>query len=103
MQEKNMKCRAVLWSLPVALTLLGACTQFPALDRTITPELERADYPALVPLDPVLATAKAGRMDAVQTEATLIARVARLRVRAARLQGAVLTGREKQRLAQGFQ
>lgn len=97
-----MKCRAALWSLPVALALLGACTQFPALDRTITPELERADYPALLPLDPLLATAQAGRVDAVQTEATLIARVARLRARAAQLQGAVLTGRERQRLAEGF-
>ena len=98
-----MKCRAAFLVLPFALLTLGACTQFPALDRTITPALENAEYPALVPLDPLLATATAGRVDPVQTETALIARVAGLRARAAQLRGSVLTGRERQRLAQGLQ
>ncbi|AXI44400.1 hypothetical protein C1J02_14235 [Sulfitobacter sp. SK011] len=98
-----MKWRASFCSLSLALLALSACTQFPALDRTITPALENADYPALVPLDPLLASATAGRVDAVQTEAALNARVARLRARAARLRGSVLSGREKQRLEQGLQ
>ncbi len=54
-----MKCRAAFLVLPFALLTLGACTQFPALDRTITLALENAEYPALVPLDPLLATATA--------------------------------------------
>ncbi|MGJ8617507.1 MAG: hypothetical protein ACSHWS_11760 [Sulfitobacter sp.] len=98
----GMKCRAILCILPFTLLALSACTQFPTLDRTITPELENAEYPALVPLDPLLATATAGRVDPVQTEKALIARVARLRARAARLRGSVLTGRERLRLAQGL-
>lgn len=98
-----MKRRIALCTIPLTLLVLSACTQFPELDRTITPALENADYPALVPLEPLLAAAKAGRIDPVQTEATLNARIARLRARAARLRGAVLTGRERQRLAQGLQ
>jgi hypothetical protein len=82
---------------------LAACTQFPDLDRTISPEVASADYPALVPLEPLLAAAIVGRVDADQTQAELEARVARLRARATRLRGSVLTGREKQRLAEGLQ
>ena len=82
---------------------LAACTQFPDLDRTISPELAGADYPALVPLAPVLASATSGQVDTRQTRKQLEARVARLRVRAARLRGSVLTEREKQRLDEGLQ
>ena len=82
---------------------LAACTQFPELDRTVSPELAASAYPALVPLEPVLAQAAAGRVDARATQASLEARVARLRARAARLRGSVLTGRERQRLAAGLQ
>jgi hypothetical protein len=97
-----MKYRAALCSFPIALLALSACTQFPALDRTITPSLENADYPALEPTEQLLARAKAGRVDPIQTETTLNARVARLRSRANALRGSVLTGRERQRLAEGF-
>ncbi|MGJ8625625.1 MAG: hypothetical protein ACSHXB_01585 [Sulfitobacter sp.] len=98
-----MKNRAALCFLPIAMLALNACTQFPALDRTITPALANAEFPELVPLDPLLARATAGRVDPVQTEAALSARVSRLRARAARLRGSVLTGRERQRLAEGLQ
>ncbi len=97
-----MNDRNILCALPLALLALGACTQFPALDRTITPALENAEYPALVPIDGLLARAQAGQVDAVQTEAVLTARVAGLRARAARLRGSVLTGRERQRLEEGL-
>ena len=90
-------------ALAILCAALAGCTQFPALDRTITPELEAAPFPALVPLDPLLARATAGRVDPVATETAVAARVARLRARAARLRGSVLTGRERQRLAQGLQ
>ena len=87
----------------IALLALGACTQFPELDRTITPDLEAAEYPVLVPVDPLLARATEGQVDPVRTEAALLGRLARLRARAARLRGSVLTGRERQRLSNGFQ
>ncbi|MGC1495067.1 MAG: hypothetical protein WA790_04605 [Sulfitobacter sp.] len=97
-----MRFRTALYTLPLALLALSACTQFPALDRTLTPQLENADYPTLEPIEPLLASAHAGRVDPVQTENALNGRIARLRARAARLRGSVLSGREKQRLAQGL-
>ena len=42
---------------------LSACTQFPELDRTISAEVEAADYPALVPLEPLLTRTTADRTD----------------------------------------
>ncbi|MCX7566442.1 hypothetical protein OS189_08820 [Sulfitobacter sp. F26169L] len=85
-----------------AVTLLGACTDFPALDRTITPELSNADYPALVPLEPVLAAAQSNGVEPVQANAAIDRRVAALKARAARLRGSVLSGAERQRLKNGL-
>ena len=97
-----MRLKSSLCVLSVLAFGVTACTQFPQLDRTITPALEDADFPALVPVDPLLATASAGRVDPLQTQANLQGRVSRLRARAARRRGSVLSGRERQRLAQGF-
>ena len=87
--------------LALILTL-GACTQFPDLDRTITPAMEAAPDPELVPIEPLLAQATAGRVDPAETQDVLSARVARLRARAADLRGSVLTGAERQRLERGL-
>lgn len=93
--------------IPLALwagaALLAACTQFPALDRTITPELEAAQYPDLVPLGPVLASARSSGTEPEQATAAIDARVARLKARAARLRGSVLNGAERQRLEKGLE
>lgn len=98
-----MKHARILAAFGASLALLaGACTQFPALDRTLTPELVSADYPALVPLGPVLAAAQTGTVEPAQTSAAIDARVAALKARAARLSGSVLSGAERQRLAQGL-
>lgn len=86
----------------LTLCLISACTQFPELDETVTPELEAADFPALVPLDPILANARSAQSQTLRTEAALEARVANLRARAARLRGSVLSGPERQRLAEGL-
>ncbi len=87
----------------LALCALTACTQFPELDQTVSPDLENADFPALIPLDPILAGTRTATRDNTQTQAMLEARVANLRARAARIRGSVLTGRERQRLAEGLQ
>ncbi len=87
----------------LALCALTACTQFPELDQTVSPDLENADFPALIPLDPILAGTRTATRDNTQTQAALEARVANLRARAARIRGSVLTGRERQRLAEGLQ
>jgi hypothetical protein len=97
-----MNNRALSGLCALAMLLPAACTQFPALDSRATPEMQAADYPALVPIDPLLAKATAGQVNTTQTEQVLDARVARLQARAAGLRGSVLTGAEKQRLAQGL-
>lgn len=89
--------------LLATLSLVGACAEFPALERTITPELTAADYPALVPLGPVLASAQSVGTEPVQATATIDGRVSALKARAARLRGSVLSGRERQRLEKGLQ
>jgi hypothetical protein len=90
-------------ALVALLVLTGACTQFPALDSTITPALDAAPFPALVPLAPVLASAQPAGLAPEMTATVLDARIAALQTRAARLRGAVLSGTERQRLAQGLQ
>ncbi|MFG6509881.1 hypothetical protein ACGYK6_13045 [Sulfitobacter sp. 1A15333] len=72
-------------ALLLGVSLLAGCTQFPELDRTITPALEAAPYPDLVPIDPLLAKATAGRIDPARTEAALTGRAANLEARAARV------------------
>ena len=81
---------------------MGACTEFPALDRTLTPELTNAEYPTLVPVAPLLASAQNTRVEPVRETAKIDARVAALRARAATMRGSVLTGAERQRLEQGL-
>lgn len=98
-----MTNRALLGPCAFVLLLSAACTQFPALDSRATPEMLAADYPAILPVDPLLAKATAGQVNTRQTEDVLDARVAGLQARAARLRGSVLTGAEKQRLSQGLQ
>ena len=102
MQKRCMKCPALFWSLPLAVLSLTACTQFPDLDHTQTAELDAADYPALVPMEPLLASAATPGPDPAQAEDTLNTRLAGLRNRANTMRGSVLTGAEKQRLEAGL-
>jgi len=77
-----------------------ACADFPELNGTVSPELESADFPRLVPVEPLLAQA-----DEVQitdeTTAALDARVARLRTRAARLKHSVVDRGTRARMRDG--
>lgn len=66
---------------------LCACTQFPELDGTVTPDLENADFPDLVPLEPLLARTQPVVANPVQTTQALEARLSALRARARVLQG----------------
>ena len=80
---------------------LGACTQFPELDETVGPEAEAADYPALVPLEPILAEAAAAPERNAQTEDALEARTAALRARAAGLRQGVVDDETQERMKRG--
>ena len=97
-----MKRASLFAALGALLLLTGACTQFPQLDARVTPTLEAAEYPALVPLAPILASAQTSGTDPAQANATIDARISALKARAARLRGSVLSGAERQRLAQGL-
>lgn len=82
------------------LTLaLSACTQFPELKDTTSPEIRRAAYPDLVPAEQLTAQVQSARITD-QTTAGLSARVAALRARAARLRGTVIDRTSRNRLAQ---
>jgi hypothetical protein len=84
----------------IGLALAG-CTQFPELDRTITPEVEAADYPALIPLEPVLAGTTIAPDRGADTEEAVQARAAALRARADRLRGGVVDGETQARMKRG--
>ena len=85
--------------LAATLGLAAGCTQFPALDRTQTADVEAAEYPALVPIEPLIAEARSTPPDAAQTANTINGRLAGLRARANRLRGPVLSNADKRRLA----
>lgn len=78
-----------------------ACTQFPDLDGTVPASAEAADYPALVPLDPLLANIDAASTDAQATTGAINARVSRLKSRADRLRRGVLDSQTRSRMTTG--
>lgn len=82
------------------LALTTACTQFPELDAQLSPETEAADYPALVPLDGLLAQRTLPQDRGTQILDTVEARAAALKSRANRLRRGVLTPAERARLRQ---
>ncbi|MEP5630307.1 MAG: hypothetical protein ABJP79_00330 [Tateyamaria sp.] len=72
-------------TLVLCLTLMG-CTTFPALDGAISPELENADFPALVPVESLLARSAPVVADPIQATQALESSVSGLRARANALQ-----------------
>lgn len=86
----------------IALVLVGltGCSDFPDLGGAVAPGLERADYPRLVPVEPLLA-----QVDEVQitpeTMAGIEGRVARLKARAARLRGRIVDTGTRERMQSG--
>jgi hypothetical protein len=84
--------------LSCCLAALAACTTFPALDAAVSPESRNAAYPALLPIDQLLlATGPARTTDAAA--AAMALRVARLKARAAAMQGPVTDPATRARLA----
>lgn len=98
-EHRMMCCRAL--SAFAALWLAG-CTTFPDLDATQTADLAEADYPALVPIDPILAGIKPADSTAQDTRSDFDARLAGLRARSQAMRGQVLSAREKRRLEEGI-
>lgn len=90
-----------MWRASVFVWALAACSPFPELDETIDAATEAADFPELVPLEPILAEAAAGSNRDPQTKSNLDARAAALRSRAARLRTSVVDEESKARMQRG--
>lgn len=71
-------------ALLITLTVLTGCTDFPELDTSMGAGARSAAYPRLVPMEGLTAGAQETALDE-NTGATLAARAAWLRTRAARL------------------
>lgn len=95
-------CIALALCLPfLTLTIVAGCTEIPELDATLSPHLERADYPALIPLDDSLFEHPEPRDEALELQRGLDARSRRLQDRARRLQGPVVDDATRDRMADG--
>ncbi len=94
------KSWAMRWHFGLFLVCLTGCTQFPELDAHLSPEVEAADYPALVPLEPLLAARSAPPDRGTEIATSVQGRVSALQARANRLRGPVLSGSERARLRQ---
>lgn len=90
--------RAVAFLLFAALA--GGCAKFPELEGTVPPALERAEYPRLVPVEPMLALAETVQITP-ETEPAILARVAALKARAARLRRTVVDQGTRARMRAG--
>lgn len=97
-----MTRRFALFFLATAALALSACTQFPDLEHTRTDALKDAEYPALVPIEPILAAIEPPGTLPDETTAGINTRLAALRGRAEGLRGDVLSADDKRRLAEGL-
>ncbi|MDW4496511.1 hypothetical protein R5H30_00845 [Sulfitobacter sp. D35] len=79
------------------LAALAACDA-PDIDPVITPASAAADYPDLVPIEPLIAEIEAEQIDAPATQGALESRVAGLQSRADALRGAGIDEAERARL-----
>ena len=73
--------------LLLALPTLAACTEFPALDAAVPPEVAKAPYPRLLPIEEVLGPERTPRATPEEIE-RLSREAAALRARARAATGA---------------
>lgn len=86
----------------IAIAGLGACAEFPKIDDTLDDAARAADYPTLLPLDPLLAQVSAmGTQITPATEAGFSNRLVRLRNRAAQLRGPVIDAATRAHMQRG--
>jgi hypothetical protein len=98
--EPLMRLTALILPTLVLATLMG-CTQFPELDGAVSDSGKHADFPDLVPIQPLLAQSRTVGPTHEQTVAGLNARLLALRNRAARLRGSVIDANTRNRMRNG--
>ncbi len=88
----------LMWrTLVLSLGILAACSEFPSLDDKVSAAARAAPYPRLLPIQTLLARPAPPRLTETAV-ATLEARAARLRRKAAALRGPVIDTSDRQRL-----
>ncbi|WP_299776842.1 hypothetical protein [uncultured Roseobacter sp.] len=82
------------------ILILGVvgCVQFPEIEDATGQAAREADFPDLIPFDPLLTSTETRQSKTEETQAQLEARVSGLQARAAGLRGSVLSGEERNRL-----
>lgn len=96
--------RAMRHFIIIATTALWGCSDFPDLSARIDAQARAADYPALLPLDPLLARADALETQGAITPASVAAfdnQIAALRAKASRLRGPVIEPAVRARMRRG--
>ena len=83
------------------LLILAGCTTAPQLDGGTSRDLERADYPTLVPIEQILGSTRADPAADQQVEDQLDARLAALQARASRLKASQIDPATRKRLEDG--
>ena len=82
---------------------LAACVHFPEIAPATSQKARDADYPDLIPFDPLLAAQNTALDETAEMEAQLEARVSGLQARAATLRRSVLSGQDRSRLEEDVQ
>ncbi len=87
----------IIPALAISAALLAGCSDFPELDDAVSPTARKAGYPALLPIDQLIAGAKDVQITE-ETVSSLQSRIARLNARAARLRGPVIDAATRARM-----
>jgi len=93
----------IRYGVLTGLVLFGAtaCVDVPELGDRVSPALNRANYPALVPIEQLLGPATPVREEAETLANQLDARRARLQRRADALQGTIVDPETRARMSEG--
>ena len=87
----------IIPALALSAALLAGCSDFPELDNAVSPTARKAGYPALLPIDQLIAGAQEVQITE-ETISGLQSRLARLNARAARLRGPVIDATTRARM-----
>jgi hypothetical protein len=94
--------RPALAILPLII-FLSSCAEFPALDGTVSTMQANAAIPNLVPLSYLIHQANTADRASPFVEAAIITRLAKLRIQAERLRGAMLPISARSRMLRDIQ
>ena len=87
----------------VIVVAVTACTDFPDLGDAVSDRAARSDFPALQPIDALIARAATDETRSAEfNNQIIVARVARLKARAARLKRPVISAKDRRRMTRAI-